>query len=226
MSNGRAHPRDKQRMSKPYQPPQVMYQPRQESVLGRGRASDLAKSQPQRALEIARTIPDGWYRCQAMATIAREANDLGIVDTAFKEARIAAAAGDDAYQRAAVLAFAIVAAMKRSRIELAKAMLHDALALIPSVEPTASRAYALDGLWRTTSAVGDHAMREAVLAAVQAQVHPDRSWRARVLYRDIAANLAWDRPGLADAFVRAMPAGKARDYVARRRAEGQRQRLF
>ncbi len=216
MSNGQLHPRDKQRMSKPYQPPQVTYQPRPESVVGRGRASDLAKSQPQRALEVARTIPDGWYRCQAMATIAREANDLVIVDTAFKEARAAAAAGDDAYQRAAVLAFAIVAAMKRSRIELAEAMLHDALALIPSVEPMASRAYALDGLWRTTSTVGDHTMRAAVLAAVQAQVHPDRSWRARRLYRDIADWLATREPRKAKAFVGAMPPGKAQAYLERR----------
>jgi hypothetical protein len=213
-------------MRQPCQPPPVIHQPRRESVVGRGRASDLAKRQPQRALEIARAIPDGWYRCQALATIARDADDPVIVEQAFEEARAAAAAGDDAYQRAAVLAFAIVAAMKRSRVELANAMLHDALALIPSVEPMASRAYALDGLWRTTCTVGDRAMREAVLAAVRAHVHPDRSWRARRLYQDIAANLAWDRSDLADAFVRAMPQGKARDYVARRRAEGQRRGFF
>jgi hypothetical protein len=53
-----------------------------------------------------------------------------------------------------------------------------------------------------------------------------QSWRARALYRDIAANLARDRPDVADAFVRAMPQGKACDYVAPRRAEGQRQGLF
>jgi hypothetical protein len=210
-------------MSKPYQPPRVMYQPRAESVVGRGQASRLAASQPQRAFDLATTIPDGWYRAQAMATIA-EVSPGPLSEKAFRAARAAAAAGDDAYQRAAVLAFVIVAATKRNRIELAKTMLDDALALIPSVEPMASRAYALDGLWRAASTVGDRAMRDAVLAAVTAHVHPDRSWRARRLYQDIAANLAWDRPDLADAFVHAMPEGKARAYVARRRAEGQRQR--
>ena len=51
-------------------------------------------------------------------------------------------------------------------------------------------------------------------------VHPDRSWRARGLYRDIVANLAWDRPDQAEAFIRTMPQGNARAYVERRRAEG------
>jgi hypothetical protein len=100
--------------------------------------------------------------------------------------------------------------------QLATAMLHDALALIPSVEPMASRAYALDGLWRTTSTVGDSAMRKAVLAAVQAHVHPDRSWRAKRLYRDIADWLAAREPRKAKAFVEAMPKGKAQTGLAHR----------
>jgi hypothetical protein len=213
-------------MRRPYQPPQTMFRPRTESVVGRGEASDLARRDPKRALAIARAIPDGWYRCQAMATIAAEAADPALVEQAFREARAAAAAGDDDYQRAGVLPFAMMAALKRDRPDLANDMLKDALALVPSVEPMASRAAALNGLWRVTLTLGDRTMREAVLAAVQAHVNPDRSWRARALYRDIAANLAWDRPDLADAFVRAMPHGKARDYVARRRAEGQRERPF
>jgi hypothetical protein len=196
------------------------FTPLPQSVLRRGEASRLAAREPERAFAVARTIPDGWYRCQAMARIAAETREPALIEAAFAQARAAAAAGDDAYQQAAVLAFAITAALTRGRRALADAMLADALALIPSVEPMASRACALHGLWAVAATRGDRLMREAVLGAVTAHVHPDRSWRARRLYRDIAVNLARDRPDHAEALIRAMPPGKARAYLQRCLAPG------
>jgi hypothetical protein len=187
------------------------------SVVNRGQACALAKSQPQRAFDLACTIPDGWYRCQAMADIGLHA-PAALSDKAFRYARAAAAAGYDNYQRAAVLAFAITAALGRRRKDLADAMLADALALVPSVEPMASRANALNLLWSTIARNGDSKMRERVLAAVQAHVLADRSWRARRLYRDIVDELAAHDPRKADAVILAMPQGKARAYLERRRA--------
>ena len=157
----------------------------------------------------------------AIAAGAAPARDL-LIDPA--PCLAAAAAGDDNYQRAGVLAFAITAALGRGRRDLANAMLADALALIPSVEPMGSRAYAVNLLWSTIAHNGDRAMREAVIAATTAHVHPDRSWRAKGLFRDIVANLAWDRPDLAEALIRAMPEGKARAFIERRRVEGERRR--
>jgi hypothetical protein len=203
--------------------PRKIFSPRQESVIGRNQASELAASQPQRAFDLATTIPDGWYRAQAMARIAATAPEP-LSDTAFRQARAAAAAGDDAYQRAAVLAAVIAAALKRGRRDLAGAMLADALVLAPAVEPMASRATALHALWSVALDLGDRGMREAVLGSVTAHVHPERSWRARALYRDIVATLAWDRPDHAAALIRAMPEGKTRRYIERRRAEGERKR--
>jgi hypothetical protein len=142
---------------------------------------------------------------------------------AFGQARAAAAAGAN-NQRAGVLAFAITAALGRGRRDLANAMLDGALALIPSVEPMNSRAYAVNLLWSTIAHNGDRAMREAVIATLKAHVHPDRSWRAKGLYRDIVANLAWDRPDCAEALIGAMPQGKARTFIERRRAAGERRR--
>lgn len=74
------------------------FHPKPESVMNRGRACELARRKPQRAFEIARTIPDGWYRCQAMAEIAEHAPEE-LSEQAFREARNAAAAGNDEYQR-------------------------------------------------------------------------------------------------------------------------------
>ena len=137
---------------------------------------------------------------------------------AFQAARAAAAASHDGYQRAGVLAFAITAALRRGRRDLGDAMLKDALALAPSAEPMASRAAALDLLWSTVAHNGDATMRAAVIGAVQANLHPDRSWRAGRLYRDINDWLAARDPRKAVAIIDAMPQGKARAYLTRRYA--------
>jgi hypothetical protein len=193
------------------------FSPQRASVVNRGQACALAQSEPQRAFDLALTIPDGWYRCQAMAEIALHAPDP-LSEKAFRHARTAAAASHDSYQRSAVLAFAIAAALGRGRKDLASAMLRNALTLAPAVEPMASRAHALNLLWRTATHHGDGNMRAAVIAAVEAHVHPDRSWRARRLYRDITDELARADPRKAAAVVTAMPPGKARAYLERRLA--------
>jgi hypothetical protein len=191
------------------------FSPQRESVVNRGQACALAQTQPQRAFDLALTIPDGWYRCQAMAHIGLYAPDA-LSEKAFRHARAAAATGADDYQRAGALAFAIAAALGRARKDLASAMLRNALTLAPAIEPMASRAHALNLLWSTAAHHGDSNMRAAVIAAVQAHVHPDRSWRARRLYRDITDELAGHDPRKAEAIIAAMPVGKARAYLARR----------
>src|SRR5436853_328670 len=82
---------------------QQRFSPQRESVVNRGQAASLAANCPQRAFEFAQAISDGWYRCQAMSEIGRVAADP-LSEQAFREARAAAAAGADQYQRAAVLA--------------------------------------------------------------------------------------------------------------------------
>jgi len=204
---------------------QKNFRPRQESVVNRGMACSLAATQPERAFAIAASIPDGWYRCQAMTAVGR--NKSGpLADKAFAAARTAAAAGDDAYQQAAVLCGTLHAALDCKRAELAKVVLQDILRLIPVVEPMASRAFALSWLWRVACTAGDARMRHMVVDTVVGYCHPDRSWRAARLYRELAAGLAWYRPDLAEALIRAMPPGKARTSLERRRAAGERHRAW
>lgn len=204
---------------------QKIFHPQQESVVNRGMACSLAATQPERAFMIAATIPDGWYRCQAMTAIGRNSSGP-LADKAFAAARTAAAAGDDTYQRAAVLCGTLHAALDCKRAELAKVIFQDILRLIPMVEPMASRAFALSWLWRVACVAGDARMRQTLLEAVVAHCHPDRSWRAARLYRELAAGLAWYRPDLAEALIRTMPPGKARAFLERRRAAGERHRAW
>ena len=193
------------------------FSPQWELVVNRGEACTLAGSKPHQAYDLALTIPDGWYRCQAMAHIGSHAPDE-LTERAFRQARVAAAQSYDNYQRAGVLAFPITAALACGRKDLAHVMLADALALVPAIEPMASRAYALNLLWSAVAHNGDGALRGQVLAATQTHCHPDRSWRARRLYREITDWLAERDPRKAGAVVAAMPDGKARAYLERRLA--------
>jgi hypothetical protein len=147
-----------------------------------------------------------------MSEIGRVAADP-LSDLAFREARAAAAAGDDDYQQAAVLAFAITAALGRGRVALAQDMLADALALIPSVAPVASRAYALHLLWSACFTGGVN-FREPIWQAIVAHLHPDRSWRAARLYREIGRMLHEATGSVGRArVIAAMPDGKARRKI-------------
>jgi hypothetical protein len=205
-------------------PEKKLFRPRRESMVNRGVACSLAPTQPERAFAVAETIPDGWYRCQAMTAIACAAPDP-LSEKAFAAARAAAAAGEDAYQQTAVLAGTLYWAIERHRPALAAAIFHDILKLVPRIEPMGSRAAALGWLWNTVHKVGTPDMRQTVIDATVAHCHPDRSWRAVRLYRQIVANLAWDRPDAADRLISAMPHGKARARITRRRAEGERSRI-
>ena len=146
---------------------QSRFSPRRESVTRRNQACALARGDSLRAYAVARTIEDGWYRCQAMAEIGCHAAEE-LLRSAFREARRAAAEAFDDYQRAGVLAFAIVAASRRGRRDLVDAMLADAFKLVPSVEPMASRAAALHLLWSAIVDCGDNRRCDLVIAKVLA----------------------------------------------------------
>ena len=187
---------------------------------GRMRAQQLAASDPARALAVARDIPDPWYRVQAFTSVARRAPE-DIATKAFREARAAAAEAPDEYQRTASLAGIIGTAHARGERALAHRILQEALAQIPQVEPANSRAYALHQLWCVAFACDDQ-MRRQVIDCALAHCDPDRGWRAKRLFRDMAETLAWDRPDRARALIAAMRPSRAREHIAGRRARGER----
>jgi hypothetical protein len=189
-------------------------------VAGRLRAGQLAASDPVRALAVARAIPDAWYRCQALTSIARAAPDKYVAQ-ALRQARAAAAEAPDEYQRTAVLAGTIAAAHARGERALAQQILQEALDRVPAVEPANSRAYALHAIWAAVVSI-DEQMRRHVIDCALAHCDPNRGWRTERLYRDMVDMLAWDRPDRARTLIDAMLPGKAKDRIARRRARGER----
>lgn len=176
--------------------------------------SDIAPSDWIAALGIARTIPDGWYRAQALATVAECAPDRHVLDL-LKEAVAAANTCHDAYGMVAVLSWPLQIAFRRGQADFAERERERAIALAPDIEPLASRAFALQCLWGACYiSAPEHA--EPVWRAILALCPPDRSWRAARLYRHVAEVLDARNPGSAIKVIRAMPDGPAREKLVRR----------
>jgi hypothetical protein len=181
------------------------------AAMARQQVQNLATTDPARALSMARTVAGPWFRCQALAQAGRFA-PASTVKATLDEAVAAAAEADDAYRRTAVLAWPIRAAIERGRIELATAYLRTALDQVPSVEPLASRAYALHLLWPAVFPAGP-VLREPVWQAVVAHCPADRSWRTTPLYRQIAATLRSESAAEADRVLAVLPRGKTRNKL-------------
>lgn len=192
----------------------VPNRPSMASVRGRGEVSRIAPSDPARALPLARAIPDGWYRAQALSCIAEHAPAAEIAGL-LREAVTAAYAGPDAYSTVAVMSWPLRAALKRGHDSFARRELDKVLRLAPEVEPCASRMFALNCLWSGCDDA-DEAFAEPIWQAILVLCHPDRHWRAARLYRNIAEVREQRRPGSAAAVIAAMPAGRARTALARR----------
>jgi hypothetical protein len=156
-------------------------------------------------------VADAWYRCQALSSVARVA-PYEFATKAFREARAAAAQGADAYQRAAVLAFTVEAALERRWTALAGEILREALDRIPQVEPANSRAFALALLWVKGFAGGDETRRQ-IIACALAHCDPNRGWRAERLFRDIVERMP---VGEGAALIDALRPGRTRERLARR----------
>lgn len=189
-------------------------QPSPASIHGRSEVGNVAPSDWMRALVLARGIPDGWYRAQALSTVARFAPESALT-AILEEAVEAANACHDEYGMVAVLAWPLEVAFKRGCVGFAERERDRAIALAPRIEPAASRAFALQILWGGCYIGGPH-HAEPVWRAILSLCPPDRSWRAARLYRHIAEVLDSRDPGAALKVIRAMPAGKARAKLARR----------
>lgn len=188
--------------------------PSRASITGRHRAGELAQTSTKEALDAARSCPDAWYRVQALSSVAEYAADalvLGILEEAARESRKC----HDAYGTVAVMSWPIQVAFKRGRLSYAERERNRCLVLAAEIEPRNSQAFALQCLWGGCYIGGpEHA--KPVFKRILELCHPDRCWRAKRLYLHIAEVVESRSPGAAIPVIRAMPPGKARDWLQRR----------
>lgn len=168
----------------------------------------------KRALMQAGKNPDAWRRAQALSDLAERVPEF-FVEKVLREAVAAAYQGRDAYKVVAVMSWPLEAALKRGCDSFAAAERDKILQLAPTVEPRASRAFALQLLWGGCYAGGER-FAEPVWRAILRLCNPDHNWREARLYQHIAEVKESRRPGAAAEVIAAMPMGKTRAKLERR----------
>lgn len=180
--------------------------------------ASLAPTRPHDALRIARSITSVWYRTQALALVARYAQEP-LASEVAREAVATARMADDAFKRVALAAWPIRALLERGEAEHAHAALRDQLTELPKVEPPSSRAEAVGLLWEAIFSAGP-AAREELLTVALPLCDPNVHWRVGRLYETIALTLQESEPHRARQIADAMPHGKSRNRVARKLEDG------
>jgi hypothetical protein len=174
---------------------------------------------PAAALARARRTPDAFLRAQALAHVAWHAAG-GAWGPVAREAVDAAAAVEEPFQRAAVLAWPARVCLDRGHAALAEEIVAEALARAALIANPVSRADALAWLWDAVVPYPGPA-RGAVLPALVDACLASHSWKAGVYLREAALTLAPSDPEGARAVIAAMPDNKYRRQAGRRLQAGE-----
>ncbi len=143
----------------------------------RDRVSRLAPKDPEGALALARSIPDPWFRSQALAEVVRFVAEHRLGEVA-QEALAAGAGCGDAYQRCAIAAWTVEALAARGHKRAAETALQSALHAAASVDQVGSRAEALGHLARAAGDLDPLWVEKAAHALVELGAE-DGHWRVQ-----------------------------------------------
>lgn len=182
-------------------------------------AIKLAKSDSGAALAAARAIDDPWYRCQALAWVARfapESEWLRIVKSALQSA----AAADDRYKNVAAAAWPIRALVERSALTDAQAALRDVLPLAAEIEHIGSRAEALLLLLQAVLPASN-SLRKPVFHAILDLPHEPVHWRRRRTIREAFLMVHAREPALVAVCLPRVRDQKLRSAIESRLAAGE-----
>ena len=176
-------------------------------------ATTVAKTDHAKALILARNVSDPWFRCQALAAVARY-SPTSDIESISNEAVSAAALCEDAYKRVAVTAWPIRALSECGRLNQADGILMRSLKEALEIQQPVSRMDALELLWHAAWApplVGRaEALNELLRACAAAS-----SWKVGRCMRDIALVIGGDDPARAAQIIASMPEGSYKRQAAR-----------
>lgn len=151
------------------------------STLLRDQASALAKSHPRKALEKARSIPDAWFRAQALSSVARFTDEDP--SSIAREAAKTASKCDDDYKRSSVRSWEIAALAERGFLGEARKALNASVRLARTVEPVSSRSEALFLLLQAAYAIGEKEALE-VKSTLENTCPVEEHWRCKRAVRE------------------------------------------
>lgn len=177
----------------------------------------IAESDFARALAQARMISQGWFRCQALAQVARYAPEKNVAQIA-EQAIEAALAATNNYKQVAATAWPLRALLERNQAEKALELLPAILGLSAQIENPVSRSDALFLLWEAFFPFEGH--KSALGALVMSC---NGHWKADYILRQVVLILAVENKDDARQLATSMREGKYKRQAEKRLGEGQLQ---
>jgi hypothetical protein len=186
-------------------------------VTKRNLVSQLAVSEPLRALELARSISEPWYRCQSLAHVAWNLGDQKQSEKVIGEALAAAYEHDEPNRLVTVASWAVRAMVKKSDRRLGSVV----NGLLDKIQSEANPVRQADALVFLFEAVFyEPRLRELVLNALLRACERMDSWKRPLLLNNVALVLALDDPNRASQVIELMGEGRMSRKTRREMATG------
>jgi len=198
----------------------VVRAPEMSATSERDSVRSIAARDPGQALERARSIRDPWYRCQALAHVARH-GPLALVEKTAREAVVAAHEHPDPYKVVGASAWPVRALIERARPGGVPRLLQELLAVGRTIEHPVSRLEALFLLWEAAFPF-DAPATEAVFGAFRSACSAASSWKAGDRLELALLTLATRDRSRAMEVAKAMPDGKYKVRAIRKLDAGER----
>lgn len=184
----------------------------------------LAVSEPVKALELARSIADPWYRCQSLAAVAWRLTDPRQLKTVIGESLAAAYEHTEPNRIVSVAAWPIRVMVEKRDRRLSSAV--DELLQKIETEPNPVRRG--DALLLLFQAVySDPPLRAPVLESLLRSCEQMNSWKRPIILSDLATILAIDDSSRAEQVIEMIGEGQrsrqARRFIAAGQALGPRE---
>ncbi len=187
------------------------------SVTKRELVKKLVASEPTRALEVARSISEPWYRCQSLAQVAWTLDDRKQYEKVIKEALAAAYELDEPNRLVSVASWAVRAMVAKSDRRL-KSVVDE---LLDKIQLQKNPVRQADALFLLFEAVYyESSLRELVLDALLRACEEMNSWKRPIILSDIALVLAIDDSDRAAQVVAMIGEGKKSRQTRREIAAG------
>lgn len=170
-------------------------------------AIDLTASDPKKALSVARAVDDPWFKCQALAHVARywPGDDYKQI---LREANNASDSQDNWYKRVTVSAWPIRAYLERGDTASAKRLLARYTSEARNIENMGGRSEALLMLFQAAKPY-DRSLWEPVLQALIEATEPALAWRQLRNTRIAVAMVAADSSSLVQQAIKRLTDDKA-----------------
>jgi hypothetical protein len=174
-------------------------------VSKRNLVSQLALSEPLKALEVARSISDPWYRCQSLAHVAWNLEDRKQSEKVIGEALAAAYEHDEPNRVVTVASWAVRAMVKKTDRGLGSVVDR----LLNQIQREANPVRQADALVFLFEAVFyDPGLRELVLGVLLRACDQMNSWKRPLILSNVALALAIDDPARASQIIDLMGQGR------------------